>query len=520
MSALYVLSVAMLGVVFSAHASRVLLIGAPFTSHLLELRDLGVSLAARGHDVWIALETDFPRRRLVAPAPLRVINYRIPDDAIHLSSDAVLNNFVTMTMDEHTVLARHLQNSCKHMMHDADFLFRLDRLDFDIAIVDGFKNCPCYPIVAHHLRLPFVDFYSWPKQWDARVPVSPSVVPHTLTSFGERMTFRERLSNLMTYVTVEITDKYVFEPEISLLRQYAPQFRSWTELKRQAVLFVSTTDYILGVRQPSMPNTIHVTSLSAKAARPLPAHIEKIVSTATDHGVIVMSMGSLIGKLPDETLSKFINAFSQIPQTVLFKFRNEDNITLLDNVPDNVHLFSWLPQNDVLGHTRTILFITHYGNGAISEAIYHGVPMVGLPVFAEQFHNAAQIVERGLGVVLDVKHFTASELVSAINEVLHNATYRSAVARASAILKDRPMNSLQTVTFWVEHVMKFGGAHLRSHGQDMAAYEFFMIDIAAFLLSLVLVAIFILYKLARLLSKTVLDNKERKAIRPELKTTS
>ena len=507
MSAEYLLSAVLFSVVRGVWGSRVLLVGAQFTSHLLELSHLGISLSARGHEVWIALETGYPRTRLVAPPPLHVVNYRVPDDVIRLSSNAVLNKFVTMTTEEDAVLARHMQDSCKHMMHDADFLSRLDRLDFDIAIVDGFKNCPCYPIVAHQLRLPFVDFYSWPKQWDARVPVSPSVVPHTLTSFGERMTFRERLSNLMTYVTVEITDKYVFEPEMSLLRQYAPQFRSWTELKRQAVLFVSTTDYILGVRQPSLPNTIHVTSLSARPARPLPAHVQKIVSTATDHGVIVMSLGSLIGALPDELLSKFLDAFSRIPQTVLLKFTEKENGTLPEGVPKNVHLLPWLPQNDVLGHARTVVFITHCGNGGLSEAIYHGVPMVGFPVFADQPHNAVHMVRRGFGVSLDVKHFTTSELVSAINEVLSNASYRSAVARSSAILKDRPMNSLQTVTFWVEHVMKFGGAHLRSHAQDMAAYEFFMIDIAAFLLTLVIMGIFVINKTVRLVYTNIVGGK-------------
>ena len=295
--------------------------------------------------------------------------------------------------------------------------------------------------------------------------------------------------------------------DVSLLREHAPGVSSWGELSRRAVLFVSTSDPILGQAEPTLPNTVQVTALSARPARPLSAHVEKIVSTATDHGVIVMSLGSLIGHIPDKTLRKFIDAFSRIPQTVLLKFSNTENGTLPDGVPKNVYLLPWLPQNDVLGHARTVLFITHCGNAGLSEAIYHGVPMVGFPVFAEQPFNAARMARRGFGVVLDVKHFTASELVSAINEVLSNASYRSAVARASAILKDRPMNSLQTVTFWVEHVMKFGGAHLRSHGQDMAAYEFFMIDIAAFLLTLVIVGIFVINKTVRLVYTNIVGGK-------------
>ena len=510
---MYHLSLALFSVAVVTRASRVLLVSSPITSHFLEQRDLGVSLAARGHEVWLALEARYPRTRLVAPPPLRVVNFRVPDDAVQLCSDASLDELLSMALEDPVKVGREFfersQERCAYMMRDAEFIARLQRLHFDIVIVNGFMFGLCNFLVPYRLRVPFVDFFNAPKHWDARVPVFPSVVPHRRTFFGERMTFRERLSNLMAHVTTEFTDYSMFRADTSLLRRYATQFRTWTELKRQAVLFVSTTDYILGVRQPSLPNTIHVTSLSARPAQPLPAHFEKIVSTATDHGVIVMSLGSMTRKIPKIILNKFFDAFSKLPLTVVLKYENE-NSTSATQVAKNIHMLPWIPQNDIIGHERTVLFITHCGNGGLSEAVYHGVPMIAFPLFAEQQQNAARMVQRGFGVTLDIKHFTAAELASAISEVLHNATYRSAVGRASAILKDRPMNSLQTVTFWVEHVMKFGGAHLRSHGQDMAAYEFFMIDIAAFLLALVIVVTFLLNKIARLAYSLISGGKEGK----------
>ena len=493
--------------VFRAHASRVLLLSAPITSHLLRQRDLGLSLAARGHDIWMVLEADCPLSELVAPPPLRVINYRIPDGAAAHPTVGCTDYFLSLTEAKRRQLrsdiARYTQNNCRYIMSDADFLHRLDRLHFDIVVVDSLRLDFCYVIVPHHLRVPFVDFYSWPNQWDARIPLFPSVVPHALTRFSERMTFWERLSNLMTYVSMEFSQHNVMPVNLSLLRLYAPQYRSWSELRREAALFISTTDYITGVRQPSLPNTIHVSPFSAKPARPLPAYIENIVSRAPDHGVILMSLGSLISSIPPTLFNRFIDAFGQLPHTVLLKYKNWENITLPENVPKNVHLLSWIPQNDIIGHPRTVLFVTHCGNGGLYEAVYHGVPMVALPIFSEQPLNAARIVQAGFGLSLDIDRFTASELVSAINEVLHNASYRAAVGKASAILRDRPMNGLETVTFWMEHVMKFGAAHLRSHGQDMAAYEFFMLDIMAFLLLLVVVAILVLWMTARFVFRLI-----------------
>ena len=48
----------------------------------------------------------------------------------------------------------------------------------------------------------------------------------------------------------------------------------------------------------------------------------------------------------------------------------------LKNIPDNVMLYDWLPQNDLLGHRNTKLFITHCGRNGQFESMYHAVPMV------------------------------------------------------------------------------------------------------------------------------------------------
>ena len=47
----------------------------------------------------------------------------------------------------------------------------------------------------------------------------------------------------------------------------------------------------------------------------------------------------------DKTTQKsLIQAFSKLSETVIWKFESE-----LDNVPKNVIIRKWLPQNDILG---------------------------------------------------------------------------------------------------------------------------------------------------------------------------
>lgn len=60
-------------------------------------------------------------------------------------------------------------------------------------------------------------------------------------------------------------------------------------------------------------------------------------------------------------------------------------------------VISWAPQLHVLAHPAIGGFLTHCGWNSTLESIYMGVPMLCLPIFAEQPLNA-QIIERNLGV--------------------------------------------------------------------------------------------------------------------------
>jgi len=64
----------------------------------------------------------------------------------------------------------------------------------------------------------------------------------------------------------------------------------------------------------------------------------------------------------------------------VWKWESEE----MNGSPDNVLLKKWLPQQDLIGHSKTKLFITHGGLMSTMEAIYHGKPMIVMPGFADQ----------------------------------------------------------------------------------------------------------------------------------------
>lgn len=65
-----------------------------------------------------------------------------------------------------------------------------------------------------------------------------------------------------------------------------------------------------------------------------------------------------------------------------------------------------------------VAFITHYGMLSTSEALHCGVPIVGVPLFGDQYANAQSAVEIGLGVTVDIFTLNYRALEDALNVIL------------------------------------------------------------------------------------------------------
>jgi glucuronosyltransferase len=71
------------------------------------------------------------------------------------------------------------------------------------------------------------------------------------------------------------------------------------------------------------------------------------------------------------------------------------------------------------GHRNIRAFITHGGLLSTQEAIYHGVPMVGLPGGSEQLMNMHHAATEGVAVVLDWKSVTSDAIAKALQTVIN-----------------------------------------------------------------------------------------------------
>ena len=73
-----------------------------------------------------------------------------------------------------------------------------------------------------------------------------------------------------------------------------------------------------------------------------------------------------------------------------------------------------------LGHRYCRAFITHGGLNSLQEAIYHGVPVLGMPFGTDQTLNVGRAVKEGYAIMLDWTDFTQETLFKAIQDLLHN----------------------------------------------------------------------------------------------------
>lgn len=78
-----------------------------------------------------------------------------------------------------------------------------------------------------------------------------------------------------------------------------------------------------------------------------------------------------------------------------------------------------------VAHPNLKLFITHGGLLGGTEAVYHGVPVLVIPVFADQLTNAQNAEEGGYALSLPYSspEFSQPKLESMIRDLLDNDRY-------------------------------------------------------------------------------------------------
>ena len=101
-----------------------------------------------------------------------------------------------------------------------------------------------------------------------------------------------------------------------------------------------------------------------------------------------------------------------------------------------VHVERWVPMSRLLATSDALVF--HAGSGTMLAALAAGVPLVLLPVAADQPENADRCVAAGVGIALPPEARGPDDVARATRTVLDDAAYRTAARRVAAELAAMP----------------------------------------------------------------------------------
>jgi UDP:flavonoid glycosyltransferase YjiC (YdhE family) len=161
-----------------------------------------------------------------------------------------------------------------------------------------------------------------------------------------------------------------------------------------------------------------------------------------DQPLVYVTFGSVAGSFPQAlpVYGVALDAVADLPARVLLTVGRELDLNGLPAAPDNVRTERWVPQQDVLGHAAAA--VVHGGSGSTLGALAAGLPLVVVPLFADQPQNARRVAEVGAGIAVAPERenpgATTAPLRAAIEAVLADPSYRQRAAALADELRGEP----------------------------------------------------------------------------------
>ncbi|XP_013389204.1 UDP-glucuronosyltransferase 1-8 [Lingula anatina] len=375
---------------------------------------------------------------------------------------------------------------------------KYDLMFLDIIAPEGL-------LLMDYLNIPSVGYsnFGFDNNWDISPPINPSYMPDAFSAYSEYMTFWERLINTVSITTMNLMKIQYQSP----CDEAKVKYNLNTSLSLESVftrlsLLIVNIDFVFDYPRPVFPWVKPVSGVLFHSPKPLPKELDQFVESSGDAGFIILSFGTLIPELTAETAAMVARVFARLPQKVIWRNINS-NISGLGN---NTKVLPWIPQNDLLGHPKARLFITHCGVSSSHEVLYHGVPVVAVPLFVDQFGHARKLVERlGMGEELDFFNFTESAFSGTVLNVLNNPKYFKNAKRAAATVRDQPMDGKEALMFWVEYAIRNNGSlHFHSQGMErLSWYQYLLLDVVSVLFSTVVTVVVLVYLICKLVCRHV-----------------
>ncbi|CAL4124093.1 unnamed protein product, partial [Meganyctiphanes norvegica] len=353
------------------------------------------------------------------------------------------------------------------------------RMDFDLVIIDFMVNEMALPL-AYGMPLMSIATPGLETRNSAKFGnfLNPAYVSPLARYIPPPIGILDRIVNSFIHCLPYIYWDYYVMPMIQTeISKHFPDLPPLHVLeKNQSLVLINNHFSLTSEVVPLLPSQVEVGGMHCRAAQPLPEDLLSWIEGDGEEGVVYFSLGSIArGKtLADHHKQAFIKAFARLKQRVIWKYEGD-----IPGLSENVLVRKWLPQQDLLAHPKIKVFIGHGGLLGLQEAMYHGTPVIIIPIFGDQLKNAQLFQHKGLGLALDWTTLTEDVIVESIHKLFKDPSYLSRLSTISHIMRDQLETPVERAVFWTEYVIRHGGAkHLRSPAAELSWVQILMLDAA------------------------------------------
>ncbi|CAK1543147.1 unnamed protein product [Leptosia nina] len=495
---------------FAAHTYRILGVFPSLDrNNHLTYKGLFRELASRNHEVTLISHYQTPD----APDNYKEIPLSKNQNVIKgLSFESVIVNDVSRVPFEVLVSTKAGNDDCKTLMNNSE-VYQMIRGQprFDVIVVESY-NSDCGIALAANLSAPYIAFNPQPLHpWHFnRVGINfdSGHVQQSLLQYGRRPWFFERVKSYILYhitqwvyyIGSQVTDHvYLYK----FLGDDLPTLESIAS--NASLVFVNTHQSVFGGVARS-DNVIDIGGIHIRPPKIIPTELERFLTEA-EHGVIYVNLGSTVkdSTLPSDKLNELLSTFEKLPLRVLWKWDGG----VVGNLPRNVMTMRWLPQYDILKHYNVKAFISHAGILSTIEAVDAGVPVIAVPLFGDQYGNAAALVDAGVATIVPYQDLKKEYLLDAINDVLDEKCQRQAKI-LSKMWHDRPMLPLDTAIYWIEYVARYQDvSSLKATSASLPWYQQMQLDVLAFVGTILYILLLVIRKLFDVICCCFCQNAEK-----------
>lgn len=447
---------------------------------------LAQQLALRHHNVISIKPVLIPEEpRLVKPklhlVREKVIKNVLSKDLFKPLEDAVPNTAWRVDYDYDSYLEPYYEahNASCYKLLNSNLVDSLKKESLNLAIV--YSGNPCLNALTHLVAVPTIYFdtegltdetlIAAGAPVDVLTPPSHCAIAESKdypllnlyrnsVCYLQEMTAQLGLPILSSLVSKRhrlldepITD--IFRQDYTIKKRFK-NFPNVNTLKQQSVAYFVNTDPLLEPSRALPPNVIPVGGLHIDHPKPLFAPWNTTIAAAKE-GMIIVSFGTQTdsSKMSAKQAKAILKALTNLNDYRVY-WRLGPNMKLegIDEtkIPKHINLTTFIPQNDLLAHKACKLLVTNGGMSSVMEAVAHGIPIVGVPLYGSNRYNLQKVANKGLGVVIEKDDLNDISLYGAMKKVLESAKYKNTAKEMSKEFKTRTTSPFAAALHVIDHV--------------------------------------------------------------------